>query len=313
MIRDQFDGMIMLIFQHAEEQVPGGAIQLIEQGQIFKDIQPKCIIGQHVGPNMNVGTVKLRNGYIYASSDEIILRIHGKGGHAARPMDYINPLIMSSHILIKLNDDYINPKTKIIRRDQRLVLTFGSISSINGSYNTVADTVEIKGTLRAYDDELRYQVWEDLKRITNKICTKYGGRCDIEINKGYPATFNHIKLTEYIRRNMKELLCSPLHNPYGKNYDSSKESTYSSPIFATYNNNNYQSNVGIAESVMGSEDFSYYSKLFPGCYWRLGIGMNSNSLLHTKDMIASDYSIYTGTKVLVYNAIRLLTSVSIDL
>jgi amidohydrolase len=94
-IRSQFTGTVKLIFQPAEEKLPGGASIMIEEG-VLKSPQPKTILGQHVHPQLPAGTVGFRSGQAMGSSDEITLKIIGKGGHGAMPHLAIDPVAIAA-------------------------------------------------------------------------------------------------------------------------------------------------------------------------------------------------------------------------
>jgi amidohydrolase len=121
-IKDQFEGTVKLIFQPGEEKNPGGASYMIRDGALKSPV-PDSIIGQHVMPLVPVGKVGFREGMYMASSDEIYLKVIGKGGHGAAPELAIDPIVIASHIIIALQ--------QIISRNaspkQPTVLTFGRI------------------------------------------------------------------------------------------------------------------------------------------------------------------------------------------
>lgn len=100
-LKNEFSGTIILIFQPAEERIPGGAKLMLEEG-IFDDLKPDIIIGQHVMPSMDAGTVGFKEGKYMASSDEIFITVKGKGGHAAMPYDINDTVLIASHIIVAL-------------------------------------------------------------------------------------------------------------------------------------------------------------------------------------------------------------------
>ena len=136
-LKSEFKGSVKFIFQPGEEKAPGGASLLIKEGILQHPI-PKTILGQHVMPFIEVGKVGFRPGKYMASSDEIYLTIEGKGGHAAIPEKLVDPVIITSHILIALQQIISrksSPKTPS-------VLSFGDISS-KGSTNVIPDFVNV--------------------------------------------------------------------------------------------------------------------------------------------------------------------------
>ncbi|MCK5700648.1 MAG: amidohydrolase, partial [Cyclobacteriaceae bacterium] len=100
-LKDQFEGTVKLIFQPAEEKAPGGASMMIKEG-ILQNPKPKNIFGQHVAPLIPVGKIGFREGIYMASADEIYITVKGKGGHAAMPQGNIDPVLITSHIIVAL-------------------------------------------------------------------------------------------------------------------------------------------------------------------------------------------------------------------
>ena len=145
-IRDQFEGTVRLIFQPGEEKNPGGASYMIRDG-VLQNPQPASIIGQHVFPLLPVGKIGFREGMYMASSDEIYLKVIGKGGHGAAPELTVDPIVIASHIIIALQ--------QVISRNaspkQPTVLTFGRIIG-EGATNIIPDEVNIAGTFRALNE-----------------------------------------------------------------------------------------------------------------------------------------------------------------
>ena len=108
-LKDKWEGTIKFIFQPAEEVIPGGAIQMINAG-ILENPKVNTIFAQHVFPDLEVGKVGFKSGMYMASADEIHVRIIGKGGHAALPEKYNNPIIAASDLILKLNNFFIAKK-----------------------------------------------------------------------------------------------------------------------------------------------------------------------------------------------------------
>ncbi len=112
----------MLLFQTAEETLPGGAIKIIEEG-VLENPRPELIIAQHVFPEMDVGKVGFKGGIYMASSDEVNITVTGQGGHAAIPDRYDNTVLAAAEILVELNKGIENEKPK----DFPAVLAFGKL------------------------------------------------------------------------------------------------------------------------------------------------------------------------------------------
>jgi len=271
-LRDEFGGMIKLIFQPSEEKYPGGAIQMITQGVMDNPAVNK-IFAIHVCPELNAGEVGFKPGKYMASSDEIYITVIGKGGHAATPHLVIDPVLMSAHILTGLQ--------QIVSRNARpvtpSVLSFGRVIA-NGMNNIIPDKVEIFGTFRTFDEEWRQKAHLLIERTAKGIAESMGGTADVKIAYGYPYLHNDEELTIQ----SKALAIDLLGNEAVKDLD----------------------------LRMTAEDFAWFAQTAPGCLFRLGIrneraGITSN--LHTATFNVDEQSLITGTSLLSYLAIKHLS------
>lgn len=230
--RDRFNGTVKLIFQPGEEKNPGGASLMIKEGVLDKP-RPASIIGQHVMPLIPAGKVGFREGMYMASSDEIYLKVIGKGGHGAAPELTIDPVVIASHIIVALQ--------QVISRNaspkQPTVLTFGRIIG-EGATNIIPDEVNIAGTFRALNEEWREAGIQKIMKMARLVAEAMGGKCEIELSRGYPYLENNPEVTRRIRSAAEAYL--------GKE------------------------NVVDIDVTLGSEDFSYYSHVVPASFYRLG-------------------------------------------
>lgn len=231
-IREQFEGTVRLLFQPGEEKNPGGASYMIRDGAL-ENPTPAGIIGQHVMPLIPVGKVGFREGMYMASSDEIYLKVIGKGGHAGAPDLTIDPILIASHLIVALQ--------QIISRNasprQPTVLSFGKIIG-DGATNVIPNEVMIAGTFRALDEEWRERALKKIRTMAESLAEGMGGKCEVTISKGYPCLANDPTLTRRIRKAAEDYV--------GKE------------------------NVVDIELTLGSEDFAYYSHVVPASFYRLG-------------------------------------------
>lgn len=264
-LKNDFPGSVKLIFQPAEEVLPGGAKNLIESGVLTKpDID--LIIGQHVLPELDSGQAGFRKGIYMASSDEIYIKIKGHGGHAAMPWKLVDPVLISAHLIVALQQIVSRNVVASIPS----VLSFGKIDAA-GSTNVIPDEVSISGTFRTFDENCRKDVHEKIKKITRGLASSMGGSAEIEIRKGYPVLINDVKLTERCMNFACEYL--------GKK------------------------NVFELDIRMSSDDFSYYCREKPSCYFRIGCNYPGNKkfpVLHNRGFIADEESLKTGVGLLTY-------------
>ncbi|HZY80523.1 MAG TPA: M20 family metallopeptidase [Cyclobacteriaceae bacterium] len=239
-LRDQFDGTVKLIFQPGEEKNPGGASLMIKEG-VLDNPRPASIIGQHVMPLVPVGKIGFREGMYMASSDEIYIKVIGKGGHGATPELTIDPVLIASHIIVALQ--------QVISRNaspkQPTVLTFGRIHG-DGATNIIPNEVNIAGTFRALNEEWREAGLKKIIKMAESIADGMGGRCEIELSRGYPYLENNPEVTRRIRKAAEDYVG--------------------------------RENVVDIDLTLGSEDFAYYSHVVPASFYRLGTRNESKGL-----------------------------------
>jgi amidohydrolase len=269
-VQDDFSGTVKLIFQPAEERLPGGAAQMIKEG-VLENPKPDFIIGQHVYPNLEAGKVGLRGGVYMASADEIYVTVKGRGGHGAMPHECIDPVVMTAQIILALQQivsRYANPLLPS-------VLTFGKINTTGGATNIIPDEVKLQGTFRTLDEKWRMQAHSRMKKIAEGIAKAMGGACEFRIEKGYPVLINDEKLTQRAQKYAIEFL--------------GKENVIDLPIRMT------------------AEDFAYYSQAMPACFYRLGTRSEARRItsgLHTDTFDIEETSLETGMGLMSWMALR---------
>ncbi len=272
-VRDQFEGTIKLIFQPGEEKNPGGASYMIKEGALTNPA-PASIIGQHVMPLVPVGKVGFREGMYMASSDEIYLKVIGRGGHGAAPELTIDPVVIASHIIIALQ--------QVISRNaspkQPTVLTFGRIIG-EGATNIIPDEVNIAGTFRALNEDWRKEGLQKIKKMAESVAEGMGGRCEVTISHGYPYLENNPNVTRRIRAAAEAYV--------GKE------------------------NVVDIDLTLGSEDFAYYSHVIPASFYRLGTRNDSKgitSYVHTPTFDIDEDALKIGPGLMAWMAISELNA-----
>ena len=241
-IKSKFGGIVKLIFQPGEEKIPGGASLMIKEG-VLENPKPDAVIGQHVMPGIDCGKIGIRKGKHMASMDEIYATVRGKGGHGAQPHLNIDPVLITSHIIVALQ--------QIVSRmaDPMLptVLSFGKLIA-NGAVNIIPDEVYIEGTFRTLDEKWRAEAHKQIKKMAETIAESMGGSCDFKIVRGYPFLVNEEKLAEQVKTFAEEYL--------GKD------------------------NVLDLDIWMAAEDFAYYSQVTDSRFYLLGTGNKEKELLH---------------------------------
>ena len=191
-LKDEWGGTIKLIFQPGEETLPGGASVMINEG-VLKNPSPTSILGQHVHPPLEVGKIGMKAGQYMASADEIFVTVKGKGGHGALPHDCIDPVVVTSQIIVALQQitsRYSNPTTPT-------VLTFGKIASTGGRTNVIPNEVKLEGTFRTMDEKWRKEAHRRMKKIAEGTAKSMGATCDFDIRVGYPFLVNNEEPVSY--------------------------------------------------------------------------------------------------------------------
>ncbi len=268
-LREEFSGSIMLIFQPGEEKFPGGASLMIAEG-VLDNPSPLSVLGQHVHPPLASGKVGFRSGAYMASADELYFTVRGKGGHAAYPHLVIDPVLMSAKLISNLQ----RVVSRFARPDQPAVLSIGRVIA-DGATNIIPDTVEIAGTFRSFDADLRQRSHEEIRRIARGTAEMFGGQIDVDIKVGYPPLHNDAELTARMRKQAEDFLGAD--------------------------------HVVDLEISLGAEDFAYYSQQRAACFYRLGTGnldRGITSPIHTSSFDIDENALDTGQGLMAWLAIR---------
>jgi amidohydrolase len=269
-IKNEFEGTVKLIFQPAEEKLPGGASIMIKEG-VLENPKPISIIGQHVHPPLEAGKVGLKPGPYMASSDELYVTVKGKGGHGAMPQDCVDPIVLASNIIIQLQQLISRSANPTIPT----VLTFGKINSTGGATNIIPDEVKIEGTFRTFDENWRTEAHQLMISMAIGIAQAHGGTCEFNIVKGYPVLMNNELLTERVKQSMVTY-CGI-------------ENVIDLPLRMT------------------SEDFAYYSHVIDASFYRIGTGNISKGItsnLHTDTFDIEESSFKLGIGLMAWLAVE---------
>lgn len=272
-IRDEFEGTVKIIFQPGEERLPGGASLMIKEGAL-EDPKASTIVGQHVLPELEVGKVGFRSGMYMASADEVYFTVKGKGGHAALQQYLIDPVLITSHIIVALQQ-LVSRRCK---PGVPSVLSFGSVHA-NGATNVIPNEVEVQGTFRTMDEQWRREAHTIMTKMAEEMASSMGATCDFRVDVGYPFVYNDEALTTFAQRAAKEYLGDE--------------------------------NVVELDMRMTGEDFSFYTHHMPGCFYRLGVGNQEKGLtsgLHTPTFNVDERCLQVGTGLMAYIAYQQLAS-----
>lgn len=261
-------GTVRLIFQPAEES-EGGAESMIAEG-LLNDV--KAIIGLHNMPDLPVGTIGVKEGFLMASVDDFTIKIKGKGGHAALPEKAVDPIVIGSSVVSLLQ----TLVSRTISPKESAVITVGAFQAGN-THNVIPEFAVLKGTVRTSNESVRMQIHEKFETMIQNLVHSLGGEVEIDYQLLVPTVFNHSKITSVVR----EAAILTLGTDH----------------------------VVTAESTMGGEDFSFYQQKVPGCYLWLGSGNKEKGITygwHHPKFMVDEEAIKVGVKLMVQSVFKLL-------
>lgn len=232
-LKDEIKGTVLLVFQPGEEKLPGGGKLLTETGY-FQKLGVDAIYGIHTSPMHPAGSVATKAGPLMASTSEFEVEIIGKGGHAARAHETIDPIVLASQ--------YINSVQTIASRNvdptEPVVVTIGKVEG-GSAHNIIPEKVKLWGTARTLSPITENLVVEKLESLAKGITEAAGGNYKFQFNRGYPAVINTENETEAILKAAGRLL--------------SEDKV-----------------IQLSRPVMAGEDFAFYQKEFPGAFFFVG-------------------------------------------
>jgi amidohydrolase len=232
--RGEFAGTVKLMFQPGEEGF-GGARAMIEDG-LLENPHVDAAFALHVDPQIPAGQIAYTPGVANAYSDRVFIRVHGKGGHAARPHSAVDSTLVAAHILIAL-------QTLISRETdptQSAVITIGTLQAGVGAANVIPEFATLFGTVRTLNLDVRDHIRRRIPELASHIAQAMGATAETAYLTGYPAMVNTPAMCDLIRRAATPII--------GADHISEK------PL------------------GLGGEDFSFVLEKVPGAMMRLGTG-----------------------------------------
>jgi hippurate hydrolase len=236
-----FDGQAVVIFQPAEEG-GGGGLEMCKDG-MMETFKIDEVYGMHNWPGVELGKFAIRSGPFFAASDFIEATISGKGGHAAKPHETIDPTVIASQIVVALQ----TIASRRIDPVEQVVVSITSFETSSTAFNVIPQEVKIKGTVRTLDPDIRDLAEKEFLRITELTAEAMGGSADARFTRGYPVMSNSSEQTEFAAKVARDVAGECVEAPL----------------------------------VMGGEDFAYMLEERPGAYILLGNG-DSSPVHHPK-------------------------------
>jgi len=269
--QSELSGNIKFVFQPAEEG-PGGAKPMIEEG-VLDDPKPDLALGLHLWNVLPVGTVGIRPGPTFACLDAIDITIRGKGGHGAAPHQTVDSIVATAQV--------INALQTVVSREvdpiKPAVVTIGTIEG-GHAYNIIANEVKMKGTVRAFDLELRKTLPERIERIIKGATSAMRAEYDFEYRFGYPPLVNDEVVCNWMREIAAEVVGAE--------------------------------NITVPDPTMGGEDMAYFLQEVPGCYLLLGSANEAKGLNkphHNPEFNFDEAALPIGVEILAGAALRFLS------
>ncbi|HKL52676.1 MAG TPA: amidohydrolase [Wenzhouxiangellaceae bacterium] len=267
--RDELPGTIKFIFQPAEEGAPpgeeGGGELMVEEG-VLKDPDVDVIFGQHIWSLAPAGQIGFKAGGILAAADQFNITVKGKQTHGSSPWTGVDPIAVASQIVIGLNM-IISRQTELTK--EAAVISVGRLRAGVRS-NIIPETAELIGTIRTLDTAMQDKIHADIQRTAEHIAASQGATVDVDIQRGYPVTFNDPALTEQMAPTLERV--------------------------------GGDQAVRI-DAITGAEDFSFFQKEIPGLFIMVG-GMppdmdpSEAAPHHTPDFYIDESAMKTGVRAL---------------
>jgi hippurate hydrolase len=250
-----FDGTAVVIFQPAEEGGAGGKAMVADGLMERWNIQQ--VFGMHNMPGIAPGTFAIRSGAVMASTDDFTIDITGRGGHAAKPHDTVDPVIVGAALVQAL-------QTIVSRSADPVESAVVSVTKfhVGDAYNIIAETAQLAGTVRTLKAEMRDLVEARIRRIVEGIAAAHDARIVLDYDRNYPVTRNHAAETAFAAK-----VAADVAGASGVDTDT--------------------------PPVMGGEDFSYMLEARPGAF--IFIGNGDSAGLHNPAYDFNDEIIPAGS------------------
>ena len=265
-------GTVKFIFQPAEEAPPageeGGAPLMIKEG-VLENPKVDVIFGLHIQSLIPLGTLNYRPGPFMASPTGFTIKVKGKQTHGATPWDGVDPIVVSSQIVLGLQT-IVSRQTELTKLPA--VLTIGTIQS-GIRYNIIPEEAMMAGTTRAFDADMQKILHEKLVLTATRIAESSGATAEVKFTSGYPVTINDPALTEKMVPTLRKAAGDK--------------------------------NVFLVNPVTMGEDFSSYQEKVPGMFFFLGAYDQSAKFEvqpahHTPNFFIDERAFKLGVRSMVY-------------
>jgi amidohydrolase len=268
-LKSRLRGTVTFIFQPAEEgalenEKPAGAEAMVAAG-VLKSPPASAVFGLHVFSNVPSGSIGWRSGPMLAAVDTFEIVVHGKQTHGANPWLGIDPVVVGSQIVLALQT-IVSRQLNITL--QPAIVTVGQFEGGTRD-NIIPDSARLVGTIRSFDEGMRKEIHDRLKRIAERIAESAGGTADVTIHTGYPVTANDAGLTARMLPTLQRVVGKQL--------------------------------IEIPKNTV-AEDFSFFANAVPGMFVMLGITppdqVGKAAANHSPRFYVDEKALVTGVRAL---------------
>jgi amidohydrolase len=279
-LRSQLRGSVKFIFQPAEELPPageeGGAKMMIAEGAL-ENPAPQAIFGLHVTSILPLGVIGYRPGPTMASADNFKITVHGKQTHGAAPCLGVDPIVTAAHVIVGLQT-VVSRGVDITR--EPAVVTVGMIRG-GVRENIIPDSVEMRGTIRTFDEEMRDDIHERVTTLAEAVSRGSRAGCVVCISKHYPVTVNDPALTEAMAPTLARVAGAD--------------------------------RLQLIPKIAGAEDFSFFQRIIPGLFFFVGVTPPGTDpahadMNHSPRFFVDERALLTGVRSLAHLACDFLES-----
>ncbi|NEZ04023.1 amidohydrolase [Wenzhouxiangella sp. XN201] len=267
--RDELPGTVKFIFQPAEEGTPpgedGGAEMMVAEG-VLTDPDVDVVFGQHIWAPSPAGQIGYRPAGTMAASDQFTITVHGKQTHGSTPWTGVDPITTAAQIVLGLNT-VISRQTELTKA--AAVISVGRVRA-GVRNNIIPEEAELIGTIRTLDPDMQEKIHADIRRTAEHIAASQGAEVTVDIERGYPVTYNDPELTEAMAPSLRRVAGDKAVQ---------------------------------IDALTAAEDFSYFQREVPGLYFFLGAAPEDVPLKevaphHTPDFRINEKAMETGVRAL---------------
>jgi amidohydrolase len=269
-VRDQIPGTVKFIFEPAEE-INQGAKAMIADGAL-KHPDVDAIYGLHNSPNIDAEKVGVKEGPLMAAVDTIKIKIHGESGHGAVPHKARDAIVAASSVVMNL-------QTIVSRKISAFETAVVSIGTFHGgkANNVISESVEMTGTCRTYNPEVRKQLPDLMRNIVEKICEAHHTTGDLEYEFTLPAVMNEEKTASIGKKAVAKIVG--------------------------------EEGVVMPELTGGGEDFALYQEKVPGTFYFLGVRNEEEGIVnewHSQNFNIDERALWVGAGIYAQSAFDFL-------